>query len=58
MLEPGQNTNLNLKREVLLQVLDNHDEERQLDAECLRWICRTCDKRRAETINSKLYDTM
>ena len=35
---------LNLESEVLLKVLDDHDQERQLDAERLLWIGRACDK--------------
>ena len=31
---------LNLKAEVLLQVLDDHDQERQLDAQGLGWVSR------------------
>ncbi len=36
--------NLNFESEVLLQVLDDHDEERQLDAERLLGVGRACDK--------------
>jgi len=38
------NNYLNFKCEVLLQVLDNHDEEWQFDAECFCRICRTCQE--------------
>ena len=36
--------NLNLESEILLKVLDDHDQERQLDAERLLGISRACDK--------------
>ena len=35
---------MNLESEVLLKVLDDHDQERQLDAERLLRISRACDK--------------
>jgi hypothetical protein len=35
---------LNLESEILLKVLDDHDQERQLDAERLLRISRACDK--------------
>merc|ERR1719453_1009692 len=34
--------NSDLKGEVLLEILDNHDKKWQLDAKRLIWICRTC----------------
>jgi len=34
---------LNLKGEVLLQILDDHHQERKLDTECLLRISRRCD---------------
>ena len=43
-------TNLNFKGEVFLEVLDDHNEERQLDAEGLWRVSRTRDERR--TVNS------
>jgi hypothetical protein len=39
--------NLHLKCEVLLQVFDNHHQERELDAQRLLGVCRTCDVVRA-----------
>jgi len=45
---------LNLKREVLLQVLDDHDEEWQLDAERFCWICRTRQKCCAANIGQEV----
>ena len=36
--------NLNLESEILLKVLDDHDQERQLDAERLLGISGACDK--------------
>ena len=38
---------LHLEREVFLQIFDDHDEKRQLDAERLLWIGRACDERGA-----------
>ena len=35
---------MNLESEILLKVLDDHDQERQLDAERLLRISRACDK--------------
>ena len=34
---------LHLKGEVLLQVLDDHDQERKLDGKCLFWVERRVD---------------
>lgn len=36
---------LDLKGEVFLEVLDNHDQEGKLDAQSLAGVCRTCDIR-------------
>lgn len=33
---------LDLKGEILLQILDNHNKEGKLDAQCLLGVCRTC----------------
>ncbi len=39
--------NLDLEGKVLLEILDDHDKERQLDAERLGRIRRACDEGRA-----------
>lgn len=33
---------LDLKGEILLQILDDHNKEGKLDAQCLLGVCRTC----------------
>ncbi len=33
---------LDFKGEILLEVLDDHNEKRKLDAQCLLGVCRTC----------------
>jgi len=47
---------LNFESEVFLQVLDDHDEERQLDSERLFWIRRTRDVGRADVGSNNLKD--
>ena len=44
-IQVGEKTDL--KSEVFLEVLQDHDEERQLDAQCLVWVRRARDVIRA-----------
>jgi len=47
---------LNLKAEILLQVLNDHDEERKLDAEGLVGVRRACDEARVDVAADKFQD--
>lgn len=41
-------THLHFESEILLQVLDDHDQKRQLDAQCLLQLSRAGDERGAD----------
>jgi len=45
---------LDLEGEVLLEVLDNHNKEGQLDTKSLLWIGRTANKARVDVGSEKL----
>lgn len=45
LIKQNISSHLNFECEILLHVLDNHNEKGQFDAEGLLGICRACDVR-------------
>lgn len=49
-------THLHFKGEILLQILDNHDEKRKFDAKCLLGIARARNKSRGNVRRDDFED--